>query len=117
MTHTKELKSNRKKDALKYLPTALEKIRNPLLSLPTTETIEDSYGDESDLECQGIPRIIIPTNINVFYTRLEVLLGIKLSSHSKTPTEACRLEDELYTRVNIQNERQYRNALYKFHNQ
>ena len=42
MTHTKGLKSARLKDALKCLPKIIEKIRNPLLSLPSIENIEES---------------------------------------------------------------------------
>ena len=44
------------------------------------------------------------------YTRLEILLGLKLSGHTDTITEACNLIDELYKRGEIQNKQQYRNA-------
>ena len=55
----------------------------------------------------------IPSNIIDMYTRLEVLLGLKLSGHSNTLTEAITLIDELYKRGEIQNKQQYRNALNK----
>ena len=37
---------------------------------------------------QGMEKIIIPTNIIDIYTRLEILLGLKLSGHIDTLTEA-----------------------------
>ena len=66
-----------------------------------------------NLEGQGV-KIIIPSNIVDIYSRLEVLLGLKLSGHSDTLTEASNLTDELYKRGEIQNKQQYRNALDKF---
>ena len=69
------------KDALHDLPSAIDKIRNP--PSPTIENVEDS----SDLEGQGV-KLIIPSNLIDFYTRLEILLGIKRSGHTDTLTEA-----------------------------
>ena len=60
--------------------------------------------------------IVIPSNIIDIYTRLEVLLGLKLSGHSDTLTEASNLIDELFKLGEIQNKEQYRNALDKFSN-
>ena len=68
----------------------------------------------NNLQGRGIEKIIIPNNIIDIYTRLEVLLGLKLSGHSDTVTEASNLIDELYKRGEIQNKQQYRNALDKF---
>ena len=96
--------SARMKDALYNLPKVINKMRNP--PLPTIENVEDS----SDLEGQGV-KIIIPSNIIDIYTRLEVLLGLNLSGHTDTLTEASNLIDELYKRGDIQTEQQYRNAL------
>ena len=62
-----------------------------------------------NLEGQG-NESIIPSNIFDIYTRLEVLLGLKLSSHTDTLTEASNLIDKLYKRGEKQNEQQYRNA-------
>ena len=62
----------------------------------------------------GIEKIIIPSNIIDIYTRLEILLGLKLSGHTDTLTEASNLIDELYKRGEIQNKQQYRNTLGKF---
>ena len=46
------------------------------------------------LEGQGF-KIIIPSNIIDIYTRLEVLLGLKISGHTDTLTEASNLIDEI----------------------
>ena len=100
-------KAARMKDALYDLPKAIDKIRN--LSLSTIEIVEDS----NDLEGQGV-KIIILSNIMDIYFRLEVLLGLKLSGHTDTLTEASNLIDELYKRGEIQNKEQYRNAINKF---
>ena len=59
--------------------------------------------NKRNLEGQGVHKIIIPSNIIDIYTRLEVLLGLKLSGHSDTLTEASNLIDELYKRGEIQN--------------
>ena len=52
------------------------------------------------LEGQGV-KIIIPSNIIHIYTRLEILLGLKLSGHTDTLTEASNLIDESYNRGEI----------------
>ena len=70
----------------------------------------------TNLQGQGIEKIIIPSNIVDIYTRLEVLLGLKLSGHTDTLTEASNIIDQLYKLVEIQNKQQYRNALNKFSN-
>ena len=67
-----------------------------------------------NLQGRGIEKIIIPNNIIDIYTRIEVLLGLKLSGHSDTLTEASALIDELFKRGEIQNKQQYRSALNKF---
>ena len=108
MKHNKRLKSARTQDALYSLPKAIAEIRNP--TLPAIENIEDLF---DNLESQGV-KIIIPSNIVDTYTRLEILLGLKLSSHTDSLTEASNLIDELYRRGEFQNKQQYRNALNKF---
>ena len=70
--------------------------------------------EPDNLEGKGIKKIVIPSNIIDIYNRLEVLLGLKLSGHTDTLTEASALLDELYKLGEIQNERQYRNAINKF---
>ena len=66
-----------------------------------------------NLEGQGV-KIIIPSNIIEIYSRLEVLLGLKLSGHTDTLTEASNLIDQLNKLGEIQNKQQYRNALDTF---
>ena len=66
------------------------------------------------LKGKGVEEIIIPSNIIDIYTRLEVLLGLKVSGHTDTLTEASNLIDELYKRGEIQNKQKYRNAINKF---
>ena len=50
----------------------------------------------------GIEKIITPSNIIDIYTRLEILLGLKLSGHTDTLTEASNLIDELFKIGEIQ---------------
>ena len=74
----------------------------------------DEITDSSDnLEGQGL-KIIIPSKLINIYTRLEVLLGLRISGHTDTLTEASNLVEELYKRGEIQNQQQHRNALDKF---
>ena len=97
--------SNRKKFFTETLPKKVSEIQN----IRFDETTDDS----DDLQGEGV-KIIIPSNIIDIYTRLEILLGLKLSGHTDTLTEASNLIDELYKRGEIQNKQQYRNALDKF---
>ena len=98
--------SKRKTFLTKTLPSLVEKIQNRTFD----EIIDDP---DSDLQGQGL-KIIIPSNIIDIYTRLEILLGLKLSGHGDTLSEASALLDELYRLGEIQNKQQYRNALNKF---
>ena len=98
--------SNRKKFFTTELPRKVSEINN-------VRFIENTDDSDSDLRGEGL-KIIIPSNITDIYTRLEVLLGLKLSGHTDTLTEASNLIDELYKRGEIQNKQQYRNALNKF---
>ena len=65
------------------------------------------------MEGHGL-KIFTPSNIIGIFTRLENLLGLKLSGHTDTLTEASNLIDEIYRKVEIQNEQQNQNALKKF---
>ena len=69
--------------------------------------------EEPDNLQEGV-EIIIPSNIIDIYTKLEVLLGLKLARHTDVLTEASNLRDQLYKIGEIQNKHQYRNALNKF---
>ena len=78
-----------------------------------SKTIFKKRANKSSLEGQRFEKIIISSNINDIYTRLKILLGLKLSGHTDTPAEASNLIDELYKRDDIQNEQQNRNALHQ----
>ena len=51
---------------------------------------------DKQLKGRGVEKIIVPSNIVDIYTRLEILLGLKLSGHTDTLTEASNLIDEIY---------------------
>ena len=70
------------------------------------KTFDELTDDSDDLQGQGV-KTFIPSNIINIYTRLEILLGLKLSGHTDTLTEASNLMDELYKRGETQNEQQY----------
>ena len=101
-TGTGDKKSNGKIFFTITLPELVDELQN--------RSLDEITVDSDDLQGEGF-KIIIPCNINDFYTRLEVLLGLKLSVHTDILTEASNLIDELYKRGEIQNEQQYRNAL------
>ena len=103
-----DYQSKRKTFLTETLPKLVEEIQNR-----TYEEI--TLDSDNNLQGEGV-KIIIPSNIIDIYTRLEVLLGLKLSGHTDTLTEASNLIDELYKRGEIQNKQQYRNALNKFSN-
>ena len=108
MTQNKRLNSARMKDVLYNLPKAIEKIRNPPLA--SIENVGESYEEVFDgLDGQGVENIIPSDKIDI-YTRLKILLGLKLFGHTNTVTEASSPIDELYKRGEIQNKLQYRNA-------
>ena len=87
------------------LPRIYEEMQN--------KTIDEITDSSDDLQGEGV-KIIIPSNKIDIYTRLEILLGLKLNGHSDTLKETSILIDELYKRGGIQNEQQYRNDLDKF---
>ena len=84
--------SGRRKYIEKELSKRVDKIIHPTLSLPTTDTEIESSSD--DLEGSSM-KIIIPSIIIDIWTRLEVLLGLELSGHTDTLTEASSLLDEI----------------------
>ena len=103
--HKIALKSTRMRDALYILPKEVVKTQNP--NFPAIENVSD------DIKGEGV-KIIIPSNIIDIYTKLEILLGLTLSGHTDTLTEASSLIDELYKLGEIQNKQQCRSALNKF---
>ena len=78
-----------------------------IITLPKlVHEVQNRTFDEIDLGGQGV-KIILPSNKVEKYTRLEILLGLKVSGHTDTLTEASNLIDELYKRGEIQNKQQY----------
>ena len=71
--------------------------------------IRDTLDDDVDkilnspylFQVQGM-KIIVPSVIIGFWTKLEVLLGLKLSGHTNSLTETSNLRDQLYKRGKIQ---------------
>ena len=60
-------------------------------------TFDENTYDCDDVQGDGV-KIIIPSNIIDIYSRLEILLGLKLSGHTDTLAEASNLIDEVYKR-------------------
>ena len=79
-----------------------------------TKNFDEITEDSDDLQGEGV-NFNIPSNIIDIYTSLEIILGIKISVHTDTLTEAGNLIDELYKRGEKQNKQQYRNALDNFY--
>ena len=48
---------------------------------------DEKTDDSDDLRGEGV-KLVIPSNTFGIYTRLEVLLGLKLSGHTDTLSEA-----------------------------
>ena len=94
------------KDAIEEILKAVEKLSSLLLSLPTIENEDESNDVPGEEMKTGIPSTIID-----ICTRLEVLLGLKLSGHTENLKEASILKDELYKSSENQNEYQNRKAL------
>ena len=89
-----DFNSTRSKYIKNNLQNRVDRILNPTLSLPTTSSLPtkslvtsslpaSEIEDSDDLEGSGVTKIIIPSNIVEIWTRLEVLLGLKLSRSYK----------------------------------
>ena len=85
--------------------TFFRKILLKLFEDTQNKIFDEITDDSNNLQGEGV-KIIIPSNRTDIYTRLEVLLGLKLSGHTDTLTEASDLTDEINKRGEIQNERQ-----------
>ena len=104
-----------KTDYYKRLPTKGRMSgRDRYIKIDLDKEVRRILNLDTKLKVEGINKIIIPSNIIDIYTRLEVLLGLKLSGHTDTLSEASSLIDELYKGGEIQNKQHYRNALNKF---
>ena len=77
--------SKRKTFSTKILPKLVEQFQNI--------TFDEITNDSDDLQGKGV-KIIIPSNIIDIYSRLEVILGLNLSGHTNTLSEASNLIDE-----------------------
>ena len=91
--------SNRKTFLTIRLPRFFYVIQN--------RTFDEITDDCDDLQAVGIENFITPSNKSDIYTRLEILLELKLSGHINTLTEASNLIDQLYRIGQKQNEQQY----------
>ena len=100
--------SKRKKFFTMELPKKVSEIQNI--------KFDENTDDSDNLQGEGV-KTFVPSIIIDIYTRLEVLLGLKLSGYTDTLTEASNLVDKLYKRGEIQNKEPYRNALNKFSTQ
>ena len=80
-----ETDSKRKTFFTITLPKLVEKIQNRTFK-------EITLDSDSGLQGEGV-KIVILCNTIDFYTRLEILLGLKLSGHTDTLTEASNLID------------------------
>ena len=69
---------------------------------------------DKKLKGRGIEKTIILSNIIDIYTRLEILLGLKLSGPTDTLTEASNLIDELYKRGKYKRNDNIEKLLIKF---
>ena len=72
----------------------------------------DSENENIILQGEGM-KVIIPPNFFDFWTRAKMLFGLKLTGPFDISAEASYLVDEVYKRVEIQNNQQNRNALDK----
>ena len=114
MSHTEKLVFRDILQNTEYYNRILAKSRMPgrdkYIKIELANDVRRILNLDTKLRGKGIEKIIIPSNIIDIYTRPEVLLGLKLSGHTDTLTEASNLIDELYKQGEIQNKQQYRNA-------
>ena len=89
------------------------KTHSKLVEEIQNKTFDEITDDSDDIPGEGL-KIITPSNLIDIYTRLEILLGLKLSGHTDTLTEASNLIDEFFKRGEIQDKQQYRSALNNF---
>ena len=72
---------------LQKLPELVEDFQN--------KRFGDIINDSDNLGGEGIEKNIKPSNIIVIYTRLETLIGVKLSGQTNSLTEASNLIDQI----------------------
>ena len=96
------------------LESRVKKILNPPIAAIASGESDEYESLESDLEGNGTKTIVVPSDSDEIWTRLQVLLGLKLAGHTDTLIEASQLLDALLKRGGIETEQQYRNAIDKF---
>ena len=109
--------STRQKYIKNQLKSRVQNIlKTPIVAIASGES--DEYESlESDLEGNGTKTIVVPSDSDEIWTRLQVLLGLKLAGHTDTLIEASQLLDALFKKGEIETEQQYRNAIDKFKSQ
>ena len=76
-------------------------------NVKTDTEVRRNLNLDTELNVKGNEKFIILSDIIDIWTRLQVLLGFKLSGHTDTLTEGSNLIDELYKRGEIQNNEQH----------
>ena len=111
-------KTDRKSERRDYLKNKLdsrvEKILNPPIAAIASGESDEYESLESDLEGNETKTIVVPSDSDEIWSRLQVLLGLKLAGHTDTLIEASQLLDALYKKGEIETEQQNRNAVDKF---
>ena len=107
-------KSTRRDYIRDKLPSKVRKILIPPIVAITSWESDEYESLESDLEGNGTKTIVVPSDSDEMWTRLKVLLGIKLAGHTDSVIEASQLLHALFKKGEIETEQQYRNAIDKF---
>ena len=69
------------------------------MKISKNEIFDGITNDSDELLGEGV-KIIIPSNVIDICTRLEIILGLKLSGHTDTLTEASNLRDKEKFKMN-----------------
>ena len=107
-------KSGRREYIRNKLASRVQKILNPPLSTIASGESDEYESLSSDLEGNGTKTIVVPSDSNEIWSRLQILLGLKLAGHTDTLIEASQLLDVLFKKGEIQTQQQYSNAIDKF---
>ena len=107
-------KSKRRDYIKTKLLSRVQKILNPPIAAIASGESDEYESLESDLEGNGTKTIVVPSDSNEIWTRLQVLQGLKLAGHTDILIEASQLLDALFKKGEIKTEQQYRNAIDKF---
>ena len=86
LTGIADKSSKRKLFLIQKFPKIDENLQNKIF--------DEIISDSDNLEGEGVEKLIIPSSIIDIYTRVEVLLAIKISGHINTLTEASNLLEQ-----------------------